>query len=249
MKQSSGRGLPRARVWRARLLLLLAGLVLAACGNLLPRSWLLGDYSAQQSAMQPGNYTLDTAHSALLFRVGHLGLSQYVGRFNSFNAVLDFDTDGAARAILRAEVDTGSIDVNNAAFAKTLAGPKWLDSEAHPQAVLHVDAAAQRIAPAQEDGRAKALFDFLRAGQSEAGEPATLRLSYPASLILRGIKQPVQLEVLFIGGAQNRLTGRYTLGFAAYTEFSRSAFGIDRFVGPVDDRVTLEMHAEFLRSK
>ena len=51
----------------------------------------------------------------------------------------------------------------------------------------------------------------------------------------------------FNGGANNLLTGRYTLGFDATGAIKRSEFGITNLVPAVGDEVVLEIHAEFSR--
>jgi len=41
------------------------------------------------------------------------------------------------------------------------------------------------------------------------------------------------------------LTGRYTLGFTATTQFKRSRFGIDYLIPAIADEVNVEVFAEF----
>ena len=65
---------------------------------------------------------------------------------------------------------------------------------------------------------------------------------------LRGVTLPLELDGRFNGGADNILTGRYTLGFAASGSLSRSAYGIDAFGALVGDEVGIEIHAEFQRA-
>ena len=59
--------------------------------------------------------------------------------------------------------------------------------------------------------------------------------------------KPVVLDIVFNGGANNMLTRRYTLGFAASGVFKRSDFGIDSFIGAVGDEIFLDINAEFQR--
>ena len=58
--------------------------------------------AAQAPATVPaGAYTLDKAHSSLIFRVNHLGFSSYTRRFTRFDAKLQFDPANLARSCLR----------------------------------------------------------------------------------------------------------------------------------------------------
>ena len=179
---------------------------------------LRSGFSQHPQALQKGQYRLDPAHSSVLFKVSHFGLSQYVGRFNNIQAQLNYDPDNRQTTELQAQVATASIDVNNADFARELAGPAWLHSDAFPQAVLSVSG-VERV-----DGNTS---------------------WHGGTLSLRGKQVPVTLRVQFNGGANNRLTGYYTIGFAATMTLQRNDFGITKFAGLVGNAVELEIHAEF----
>jgi polyisoprenoid-binding protein YceI len=64
----------------------------------------------------------------------------------------------------------------------------------------------------------------------------------------RGEQKPISVTATFHGGASNMLTGKYTLGFSAKGAFSRSDFGMHKFVPLVGDQVTIEAYAEFLKN-
>jgi polyisoprenoid-binding protein YceI len=66
-----------------------------------------------------GAYTLDRAHSSLIFRVNHLGFSNYTGRFERFDAQLQFDPNDPATASVTVDVDPKSLDVES---------PRWVSS-------------------------------------------------------------------------------------------------------------------------
>ena len=90
----------------------------------------------------------------------------------------------------------------------------------------------------------------LSATQSEAEseEAARPTLQIFGDLEFRGITQPIVLEGRFNGGADNLLTGKYTLGFTASGRFSRSSFGMTAFPGLIGDIAELEIFAEFQRT-
>ena len=176
--------------------------------------------NTEAAALRAGEYRLDPAHASLLFKVDHLGLSTYVGRFNSFEATLDFDETDPSAARLDVRVDVASLDVNDADFSATLTGPDWLNAAGHPQAQF---TSTRIVVSGENTGVAT------------------------GDLTLNGVTRPASLAITFRGGARNRLTGRYTLGFDGAMTLDRTAFGIDRFVGAVGTDVTLEFHGEFQR--
>ena len=84
--------------------LLLAFILLSGCASIVRPN-----FQTEIVKLRPGEYTLDPAHAALIFKVDHLELSTYVGRFNTFDATLDFDPDDLAATRLNGIVDMTSI--------------------------------------------------------------------------------------------------------------------------------------------
>ncbi len=192
-----------------------ATVALSGCASLLVR-----EPQADPQAIRAGAYALDEAHAAVLFKVTHLGLSTFVGRFERLEASLDFDETDPTGATLEAIIDMTSLDVANDDFAETLMGSGWFDAETYPQAVF-------------------------RSTRIEKTSETTGKVH--GDLTLRGVTKPMTLDVTFNGGARNLLTTRYTLGFSASGTIDRTEFGLDRVAGFVGSDVVLEIHAEFAR--
>ena len=193
-------------------------LVLPACNTLAAA--VAPQANTERAALRTGAYSLDNSHTAVIFKIGHLGFSNYVGRFELAEASLDFDAENPAEAQLEAIIEIASLDVANDDFAETLIGPSWFDAEAHPQAI------------------------FRSTSISVTGETTG---TVTGDLTLKGVTKPVTLDVTFNGGDNDRLRGGYAIGFSATGSFKRSEFGISRLVGPVSDDVTIDIEAEFLR--
>jgi len=175
----------------------------------------------EASALREGAYQLDPDHAALIFRVDHLGFSDFIGRFEIFDAVLDFDPDDPQAARIDAIIEIGSLDIANDAFAETLTSGQWLDAARFPQA------------------------RFLSTGMEITGASSGI---VTGEFTLHGVTAPMELAVTFNGGARDRLRGgAYVVGFSATGEFDRTEFGVDRFSGVVGDMVSIEIEAEFIR--
>lgn len=180
------------------------------------------DVGTQSAALRAGQYALDPAHAALIFKIDHLGFSDYVGRFESFDATLDFDADDPTAARIEAVVDISSLDVGDDDFAATLIGGNWLDAERFPQA------------------------RFTSTDITVTGENSGVMIG---ELTLHGETAPVTLDVTFNGGANDRLRGGdYIVGFSASGKFDRTVFGVDRFSGIITETVVIEIEAEFIRN-
>lgn len=195
-------------------LLFLLMILLSGCSLLTP------DVATEFSKLEAGQYRLDANHASVLFKVQHMGLSTFVGRFNKLEASLNFDPQNIHDIFLDARVDTDSIDSNNSELDKQLRSARWFDTTVFPQARF----ITQRVA-ARTDNH------YAIYGQ----------------LTLHGISKPVVLDAIFHGGADNILTGFYTIGFSATTKIKRSDFAIDSYLGLVGDLVELEIYAEFQR--
>lgn len=167
-----------------------------------------------------GSWSLDPAHASVIWRVRHMGLSWYTGRFDRMEARLDFDPANPEAARLTAIIDTASISTGDRAFDATLAG-SWFNAGRHPQLVFESD----RI-EITGDNRGRA----------------------HGRIAMNGREHPAMLDIEFYGGLYNLLEGRQAIGFGADLMVSRSAFGIGNLPQAiVGDTVHIRIEAEFLQ--
>ena len=171
--------------------------------------------------LRKGQYTLDKRHATILFKVDHMGFSKFIGRFNDFNATLDFDAENMKNSRLEATVNMASVDVNNDSFEETLSGGDWFNTEEFPQAYF-------KTVSVENINNNSA--DFI------------------GDLTFLGATAPVTINVIFNGGGLNKLTFKYTIGFSATGVFKRSDFGLDNYVPTIGDQIELEIHAEFQKN-
>lgn len=198
-----------------KLIILVAIIALSGCTSLIRPN-----YTQQISELRPGQYQLDKTHSFILFRIDHLGLSKIVGRFNAFDASMDFDPGDIDALSLNGIIDAGSIDINNDDLESTLQEEAWFNTERYPQITFASESVEQRT-----DGI----------------------IGISGTLTMRGVSQAITLETRFNGGADNLITRKYTIGFSATAKIQRSAFGMDAFSAFAGDDIDIEMHGEFLR--
>lgn len=180
------------------------------------------NFEAEVVNLREGQYELDPRHSFVHFKVPHLGLSTYVGRFNEFDATMDFDPDNISATRLEGTVTLASVDTGDEEVDELLREPAWFDVAQFPQAVFKTTAVTALAGNA---------------------------LEINGELTIRGVTRALTLQGRFNGGADNLLTRRYTIGFSARGTFSRSDYGIDRFAGLVGNDVEIELFAEFLRNQ
>jgi len=189
---------------------------LSACGYLIAPKLKNGVVN-----LEKGSYQIDPAHTSVLFKINHMGMSTFVGRFNESEASLEFDPAHMENAKLTALIKIPSIDVNNTDLEETLKGSSWFDAEKYPQAFFKTESVVML-----DDTHAK----------------------FSGNLTLHGVTAPIVLNVVFNGAGNNMLSGKYTLGFSATTRFKRSQFGMDYLIPAVGDAVDVEVFAEFQKN-
>ena len=174
-----------------------------------------------------GDYTLDKAHSSLVFRVSHLGFSSFTGRFARFDARLFFDPTRPTVARLDVTIDPRSIESDNppSGFLAMLQGADWLDAERYPE------------------------MKFRSTSVSSLGGR---KLRVRGDLTLHGTTKPIELVATFNGGyAGHPMDPHARIGFSARSRLKRSDFGISLGIPPpgsqmgVGDVVELVIETEF----
>jgi polyisoprenoid-binding protein YceI len=177
-----------------------------------------------------GKYVLDPEHASLLFRVNHLGFSNYTARFKRFDAQLEFDPVHLARSSVTASVDATSLETDypNAGkldFNAELQNRDWLDTAKYPHMTF-------------------------RSTAVELTAQNALRVR--GELTMHGVTRPVVLEATYNGGyAGHPKDPQARIGFSATGKLRRSEFGISTGIPApgttmgVSDEVDLILEAEF----
>ncbi len=205
-----------------------AALLAALALSTAPAAVLADDVPTASAAPVPaGAYTVDKAHTSLIFRVNHLGFSTFTGRFTGVDANLQFDPGNLAASRVNVTIDPRSIETDNApsGFLQSLAGKDWLDADRFPQMTF-------------------------RTKSVEVTGPGTFRLD--GELTLHGVTKPLALEARYNGGyAGHPFDPHARVGFSAQGSFRRSDFGVSYGIPApgtsfgVGDEVAVTLESEF----
>lgn len=183
--------------------------------------------AASNAAVPAGAYTVDKAHTSLIFRVSHLGFSTYTGRFTRLDANLQFDPANLTTSRVNVDIDPRSIEADNApsGFLQTLAGKDWLDADRFPE------------------------MSF-RTKSVEVTGAGTFRVN--GELTLHGVTRPLVLNARYNGGyAGHTYEPNARVGFSAQGTFKRSDFGVSYGVPAagttfgISDDVAVTLESEF----
>jgi polyisoprenoid-binding protein YceI len=174
-----------------------------------------------------GDYTLDKSHATLVFRVSHLGFSNYTAAFADFDAKLRFDQNNAGASALEATINPMSLTLPAPpeGFLAELTGPQWLNTASYPSITF-------------------------KSTKIETTGPNTGKVT--GDLTLHGVTKPVTLDVTYNGGyVGHPMDPHARIGFSAKGTFKRSDFGIAYGVPApgstmgVSDEVQVAIEAEF----
>lgn len=185
---------------------------------------------APTAKVPAGKYTVEPSHASLIFKVNHLGFSNYTARFKRFDGELQFDPQNPTAAKLTATVDVKSLETDfpdpaKVDFNAELLGKDWLDAGRYPTMQYR----SQRI---------------------EKTGTNTLRIH--GNLTLHGATRPVILEATYNGGyAGHPMDPHARIGFSAHGVLKRSEFGVAYGIPApgttlgVGDEVTVIIEVEF----
>lgn len=207
--------------------------ILILCALLALTSCLLKNNKVVPDDLPAGVYKLEKSHASLIFRVNHLGFSNYTARFKRFDAELKFDPKNPAESQVTAMIDPTSIETDypntkKLNFNKVLQGKQWLGVAQFPQIKF-------RSTKIELTGNNSAKI---------TGE-----------LSLHGISKEVVLNAVFNGGYADHPMdpNGARIGFSATGSLNRSDFGISFGIPEqgsnlgVSDKVELTLEVEFTK--
>ncbi|HVY89797.1 MAG TPA: YceI family protein, partial [Hyphomonadaceae bacterium] len=200
---------------------LVSAAAISACSP-KPEKSLLSDRSASAptSAVQPaaapapapaapsiegipaGEYTFDKAHTSLIFRVSHMGYSNFTAAISGIDGKLQFDPAKPGDSRIMATVDPNSLAFSNPpkGFLEQIKGEEFLDAKKFPA------------------------ITFTSTSVELTG-PATAKVT--GDLTLHGVTKPLTLDVTFNGGYGGMAQDPHArIGFSAKGSLKRSDYGV-----------------------
>ncbi len=174
-----------------------------------------------------GKYQLDLSHASIVWKVSHLGLSNYTARFTDFDASIDYRPNNIESSKVFATINPMSIQTaypnpEKEDFNKTLATDDgWFNATAFPE------------------------IQFSSTNIEMTGDKTAVMTG---DLSFLGVKKSVDLNVTFNGAMKVQPFSRKpTMGFSATTSILRSEFGMTKYVPNIGDKVDIIIEGEFAK--
>jgi len=199
-----------------KLIIMLAsvGLAVGLVAAVVPQPGL--SYPAAAAA---DTYKIDPVHSMVIFKIGHMGVSNSYGRFNEISGEFSLDESNPSNGSFSVEVKTESIDTNNENRDKHLKSPDFFNARQYP---------AIAFKSTKVTGSADGSFEVT------------------GDLTLHGVTNSITIPVTKIGAGKGR-QGEALIGLETSLKLKRSDYGMRNMLDMVGDEVTLRVALEAAR--
>ena len=188
----------------------IAGLVLALL--------ILGFTGNGQLADAANTYEIDTAHSMIIFRAKHKGITYNYGRFNEFTGAITMDETDISKSTVEFEVKTASVDTANKKRDQHLRSPDFFSAKQFPVIIF------------------KSTTVSMKEGEEDM-------LEVIGDIELLGVKKSITIDVAITGRGKGQ-QGESVIGFESVFTIMRSEFGMTYGAGAVSDDIRLTVTIE-----
>ena len=171
------------------------------------------------AAAQAADYSIDSAHSFVQFKISHVGVSWMIGTFEKVSGSFTFDSEAGPEAqSITVEIDTASVDTNHAERDKHLRSADFLDVDEFPTAT------------------------FVSTGYEGDAEGGVMT----GDLTLHGVTMPIAIAVKRVGEGKDPWGG-YRAGFEGSVTIVRKDYGMGYNLGPASESMELSLFIEGVR--
>jgi len=175
---------------------------------------LAEDAAAAAPAIPEGAFEIDAVHSAVLFRIKHMDVAYFWGRFNDFSGYFRLDGAAPENSAVNITIQVGSVDTGNEGRDKHITGPEFFNITQFPTA------------------------SFTSTSVRKTGENV---FEVTGDFTILGTTKPLTVTINNTGEGKGR-GGSTVAGMETVFEFKRSDFSLGKPGGLGDDvRMTVSL--------
>jgi len=178
------------------------------------------EHHAPAASAAPEAFSIDPVHSTVIYKIEHMGVAPFFGRFNDISGDFTFDESNPAAASFNITIKTASVDSGNEQRDRHLQSADFFNARENPDITF-------------------------RSTSVTAGEDGAMQVT--GDLTLHGVTKPVTVTVTPTGVGETQQG--YKRGFSVQATIKRSEFGMDTYIqnGGLGDEVTLMIGLEGAR--
>lgn len=179
---------------------------------------------AISAAMAPATdaaetYKIDPVHTVVLFKIDHLGVSNFYGRFNDVSGEFTFDEKDPSKSSFEVTVKADSVDTNEAKRDQHIKSPDFLNAKQFPVITFK-----SKTIDKMKDGSYRATGEFQ----------------------LHGVKKDMTIDIEPTGAGEDPWGG-FRRGFETGFAIERSKHGMSYMQGGLGDKIELIVAVEGIR--
>lgn len=178
--------------------------VVVACGAGLVldgRAQARGDESAAKAPAGAVSYKVDSTHSAVMYRIGHLGVSHHYGQFAAPTGTYTIDWSDPSKSAMEVSVALEKLNSGNEKRDGHLRSPDFFNAEKF------------------------ASITFKGTSFAKDGDK---KMKIKGDLTMLGVTRPVEVSLAWIGEAETKQGSKS--GFDAEFTIKRSDFGMKSYL-------------------
>ena len=191
-------------------------IVTLAAALALQSGIVLADAYQVQNSSPAGTYKIDPTHSMVQFWVGHMGVSEFPGRFDAISGSFTVDAAHQEADKVSVEVPIDSLDTNFDKRNKDLLGPDFFNAKQFP--TMTFTSTGMKMKNANEG-------------------------TLTGNLTLHGVTRPVTFSLRHVGAGPDPWGG-YRSGYVAKTTIRRSDFGMSYMPNGISDSIEVQLNIE-----
>ena len=176
-------------------------------------------FAAFTSTAAAETYTVDPVHSSIVFRIKHLGVAYFYGRFINVAGTIVFDDADVSNSSVNIHVKSQHVDTFNGKRDNHLRSEDFFHADKYP------------------------LIEFKSKSVKRLDQKS---LAVTGDLTLRGATRPLAVRVHHTGSGKDPW-GNYRTGFETEFTIMRSEFGMDYMSSGLGDDVKITVSVEGIR--
>jgi polyisoprenoid-binding protein YceI len=190
----------------------------AILGTMIVSQIFAASGGLRQDVVNIDRYSIDNAHTSVVFAISHFGLSYTYGRFNEVEG--EFGLTGAelSKAGFSFTIKAASIDTNNAERDKHLRSPDFFDTQQFPE-IKFVTKSFTKV-----DGVYQVVGEMTMLGKT----------------------RPLTMPVRLVGIGKGPF-GKQRAGYFTKFTIKRSDFGMDKMAGQIGDNISVTFSFEGIK--
>ena len=161
-------------------------------------------------------YQLDPVHTATIFKVKHLNVSNTIGRFNDVAGSITWDAANLSGSKIDVTIQAGSIDTHSEKRDAHLTSPDFFDAKQ---------------------------FTTLKFTSTSFTKIDDSSYSVAGEFTMHGVTKPMTITAVKVGEGKDPWGG-YRIGFDSTFTIKRSDFGMSKMLEGIGDEVTVTFATE-----